>query len=467
MEEMKKEELLKILKDGVKAWNHWISRSEYYKKFMVDLSETNLSGMSLIKINLRHADLNGANLSGANLSEANLSGAYLDGANLNKANLKKANLSRANLSEATLINTLRLSKAILDGANLNDADLTGVNLNGTSLIETDLSEADLSEADLSEANLSGANLEEANLSGANLSKAQLSGANLIETDLSGANLSEANLLATDLNAAKLVGANLNKANLNGANLSEANLSQAFLIGANLSKANLSAADLSEADLSGAVVIQSNLKNAKLTSCRIYGISAWDVEFDKNTEQQDLIITPHNQSTITVDNLEVAQFIYLLLKNEKIRQIIDEITSKVVLILGRFTKERKIILDALREELRRMNLMPILFDFDKPDSKDLTGTVETLARMARFIIADLTDPSSIPHELATIVPFLRTTPVLPLKLIGSCGYSMSNDLNAYSWVLKTHEYKDGTSLLSVLPEVIAPADKMAEELRKIK
>ena len=34
---------------------------------------------------------------------------------------------------------------------------------------------------------------------------------------------------------------------------------------------------------------------------------------------------------TVDNIEVAQFIYLLLHNQKIRDVIDTITSKTVLI----------------------------------------------------------------------------------------------------------------------------------------
>ena len=110
-------------------------------------------------------------------------------------------------------------------------------------------------------------------------------------------------------------------------------------------------------------------------------------------------------------------------------------------------------------------MPILFDFDKPTSKDVTGTVETLARMARFVIADLTDPSSIPHELATIVPFLRTTPVLPFRLAGSGGFSMFEDLQrTYPWVLKTHEYQDSQSLISALPDIIALADKKADELR---
>ena len=34
------------------------------------------------------------------------------------------------------------------------------------------------------------------------------------------------------------------------------------------------------------------------------------------EQKNLIITPHDEPEITVDNLEVAQFIYLLLNNER-------------------------------------------------------------------------------------------------------------------------------------------------------
>ena len=76
----------------------------------------------------------------------------------------------------------------------------------------------------------------------------------------------------------------------------------------------------------------------------------------------MIITPRYEPEITVDNIEVAQFVYLLLHNEKIRDVIDTVTSKAVLILGRFTAERKAVLDALREELRKRDYLPILFDF---------------------------------------------------------------------------------------------------------
>jgi hypothetical protein len=60
--------------------------------------------------------------------------------------------------------------------------------------------------------------------------------------------------------------------------------------------------------------------------------------------------------------------YLLLHNQKIRDVIDTITSKVVLILGRFTPERKEVLDASRDELRKRDYLPVLFDFDKPELK---------------------------------------------------------------------------------------------------
>ncbi|MFN8372994.1 MAG: hypothetical protein U0694_08960 [Anaerolineae bacterium] len=82
----------------------------------------------------------------------------------------------------------------------------------------------------------------------------------------------------------------------------------------------------------------------------FGISAWDVKLD-GAIQSDLVITDVDEPEIRVDNLEVAQFIYLLLNNQKIRDVIDTITSKAVLILGRFTDERKAVLDYICEELR--------------------------------------------------------------------------------------------------------------------
>jgi hypothetical protein len=281
----------------------------------------------------------------------------------------------------------------------------------------------------------------------------------LHPDLREANLSEADLRGVYLNSADLRGACLQGANLSGAYLNSADLQ-----GTDLSGANVSQAILHQANLTGAVLVGADFERADLTGCFVYGISAWNVRL-KGTTQLNLVITPEHEPVITVDNLEVAQFIYLLLHHEKIREVIDTITSKAVLILGRFTLERKAVLDAIRDELRRRNYLPVVFDFDKPASKDLSGTVATLANMARFIIADLTDPRSIPQELSMVVPG-TVVPVQPILLEGQQEYAMFLDLKRrYHWVLEPHQYASPTLLIAHLEEqVIGPAEAKAQELR---
>jgi Pentapeptide repeats (8 copies) len=318
---------------------------------------------------------------------------------------------------------------------------------------------DLHLAVLTGTDLHGAILDGARLDGADLHEADLHGANLQDADLGGANLR-----AAILDGACLTGAKLCEADLTFAHLDGADLSKAELIGADLLHARLTEVNLSGADLTYARLINSDLRNANLTGCRIYGISAWEVQLS-GTIQSQLIITQPDEPTITVDNLEVAQFIYLLLHNEKIRTVIDTITSKAVLILGRFTPARKDVLDGIRETLRAQNYVSILFDFDIPTTRDITTTVTLLARMARFIIADLTEPSSIPKELETIVPTLAV-PVQPLLQGSKRAYSMFKDYWKYSWVLTVHRYESLEGLLSSLREkVIVPAEAKARELEE--
>jgi len=121
-------------------------------------------------------------------------------------------------------------------------------------------------------------------------------------------------------------------------------------------------NLGEANLRSATLVEINCAKATLAGCRVYGISAWNINL-KEADQSGLIITREDEPTITVDSLEVAQFIYLLLSNEKIRDVINIIGRKGVLILGRFTDtERKSVLEAIRVELRRLGYVPIVFDF---------------------------------------------------------------------------------------------------------
>jgi hypothetical protein len=344
--------------------------------------------------------------------------------------------------------------------------------------------------DLSEANLSGANL-----SGANLERADLGGAvNLEGADLSGANLNVAYLAASwadlfpgvDLKqlprgetielklSAEAIEAQLRRPNLRGANLAgaqllatqlcKADLRGANLAGALLIAANLYGADLRGADLQSATLVDTDLTGADLTGCRIYGVSAWRLKLE-GVKQQNLIITSEHEPEITVDNIEVAQFIYLMLHNQKIRDVIETITSKAVLILGRFTDERKAVLDALREELRKRDYLPILFDFNVPATRDITETISLLARMARFVVADITDAKSIPQELAAIVPDLPSVPVQPLLLEGSTEYSMFEHFRRYPWVLETYTYPSSERLIADLGEsVIGPAEDYVRRFR---
>jgi hypothetical protein len=215
-----------------------------------------------------------------------------------------------------------------------------------------------------------------------------------------------------------------------------------------------------------MLVETDLEGANLTSCSVYGISAWKVKLNA-TIQSDLVITDFEEPVIHVDDLEVAQFIYLLLNNDKVRDVIDTVTSKVVLILGRFTPERKAVLDALRDELRRRNYLPVLFDFQKPKSRSFTETVSTLAHMARFVVADLTDPRSIPQELMAIIPALPSVPVQPLLQASQAEYGMFPDFSNYRSVLEPFRYTDQGTLLAELGEkVIAPAENKANELSRI-
>ncbi len=367
---------------------------------------------------------------------------------------------------------LRLSDVRLD---LADADLSGKELKGVELFRADLRRARLLNADLTAVDLTGADL-----TGANLEAARLEQATLIGATMANVNLTNANLMGADLTNANLSQANLAEVHLVGANLEKARLAAAYcpaanFVGANLQTADLSRADLSFADLSNANLSQANLNRATLVNtnfaganlagCSVFGVSAWKLDL-AGASQTDLIISDYREPIITVDNLEVAQFIYLLLHNEKIRQVIDTITSKVVLILGRFSPERKAILDALRTELRKRNYSPILFDFEQPVSRDLTETVSILAHLARFIIADISEAKSIPQELQRIIPDLPSVPVQPLIVRSEYEYALFEHFRRYPWVLDVCQYDSLDDLLSFLEaNVITPAEEKAKELTK--
>jgi hypothetical protein len=307
-------------------------------------------------------------------------------------------------------------------------------------------------------------LSGADLGKANLSQADLCGVILSQVDLCGANLSDADLKGAKLDGAKLTGANLFQANIAWADLSGANLSGANLSGATLNRAHLIQTDLSGADIQAVSLVDADLRGADLTGCRVYGVSAWGLKLD-SVKQQNLIITPPNEPEITVDNIEVAQFVYLLLHNPKIRDVIDTIGKKGVLLLGRFTKGRIEILERLRTKLRELGFVPMVFNFDKPETKDFTETVRLLANLSHFVIVDITNPRSAPLELQAVVPNYMV-PFVPILEEGQAPFAMFVDLqNKYDWVLQpVIVYPSAHRLVEALEnKIVEPAKAKFNEL----
>jgi uncharacterized protein YjbI with pentapeptide repeats len=391
-------EHLAVLHQGVAAWNRWRGA---HPKVRPDLCSTSLSWLELADADLQHCSLNDARLHYTQLNRADLYRAAFGNASLYGADLRGARIVEASFA---------------------GADMTKVDLRGAEISFTDFTAAHMVESNLQDAKLIGAELSKVNLFQANMAGAQLRGAKFLW------------------------------ANLTGVDLRNANLSGANLTGVTFINADLSGADLTNANLQFARLIESNLDGANLSACRVYGVSAWNLS-SSGTVESDLIITPSGEASIAVDNLEVAQFLYLLLNNARIRQCIDTITSKVVLVLGRFTADRLPVLHGIRKALRIRGYLPLVFDFEGPSSRDITETVGTLAHLARFIIADLTDARSIPQELTTIVPNLPSVPVQPVLLTSQREYGMFEHFKRYPWVLDTVLYQDPDNLLEILPDRI--------------
>lgn len=362
-----------------------------------------------------------------------------------------------------------LRQVDLGGINLMGADLSACDLGGANLMGADLSVCDLGGANLSGAYLSEANFFEADLSEAFLSEAYLFEANLSRVNLNGADLQWVYLGQADLSGAYLIGVNLREADLRGAyligsNLSDADLSKANLIGADLQGADLRRANLAGANLIGARMLRTNFEDANLTDCSIYGISSWGLNLD-GAKQSNLIITPPGEPAIAVDNLEVAQFIYLLLNHKTVRDLMNTLPSKVVLVLGGFAaEERQQVLAGIRDTLRVRGYLPVVFDLQKPADRDITETIYCLAAMARFILADLTDAKSIPQDLQRIIPNLKRVPVQPLLHACAREYAILEHFKRYSWVLEPYRYNSVEQAIAYLEEkAIAPAEAKAKEL----
>lgn len=329
---------------------------------------------------------------------------------------------------------------------LNSPGLAGINLSNTNLREAWLTKTSLVGGDLSGADLTDAVLIDTLIYNANLQATNLTNANLSQTNLSNSNLSNAIIHNT-----MLMHCIVTRTNFQGADCQAANFRYSKLLNANLHSANLG-----QADLKGTSLIEVDVTDANFTGAQVYGLSAWNL-IGAPKAMNNLVITPDNEPVVEVDDLQMAQFVYLILRHDRLRQVINSVTERGVLLLGRFGDGGIEVLRAVADQLRALNYLPIIFDFDRPKDRNYTETLKTLVGLSKFVIVDLSGPS-VPQELYATVPHFKI-PFVPILEKGSRPFSMFVDILEYDWVLKpVVEFETTKALIqSVAKQIVEPAE----------
>ena len=237
------------------------------------------------------------------------------------------------------------------------------------------------------------------------------------------------------------GLNFRDANIIDCHFEEGDFSRADFRGTLFQNTKFNKTIFTGTSFAGASFINCNLNRINLVGANfcvkeirdtvVYGISAWDLETWEEAKQSNLVIErtydlysemiAQGTLPLTVDDIELAQFVYYLSNHKKMRDTLNILNDKGVLLLGKFKEGGLAKLYKLRDILRTKGYMPMIFDFDRPNSLSITETVVTMAGLSKFIVADLSG-SSVPHELATILTQIKK----PILALGD-PYSMFPDL----------------------------------------
>jgi uncharacterized protein YjbI with pentapeptide repeats len=335
--------------------------------------------------------------------------------------------------------------------NLRDAYFVLIPLQTSRFNDSDLTKAKMWEARLIKCNFKRAVLRKASLDDVIAFKANFERADLRKTTLRRARLEDANF-----RSAKLRGADLSNALLSGADFTASDLREADLSDANAPGAVFNGADLRGAILTRASLERATFRGADLSGAHIYGTGIWNVDVNEATRQKGLVITPEDEPAVLVDDIEVAQFIYLLINRQKLRNVIDTVTRRGVLILGRF--------DDGGIEPANGGYLPLLFDFPRLEAKTYTETIRTLAGLARFVIVDLSGPS-VPQEITATVD-LHEIPFVPILERERKDWSMFKDFLVKERVLEPVRFTDAQDLVRLLrEEIVVPAEKLIEKRQR--
>src|SRR5262249_62143618 len=168
----------------------------------------------------------------------------------------------------------------------------------------------------------------------------------------------------------------------------------------------------------------------------------------------------------VDSVDLASFMYMTLNNRNIARVFNQTGRQWVLLLGRFGARLR-VLSRLRKELKRLDYVPIVFDFSRPQNTDLIETVVLLAGMSAFVIVDITDPRSTPMELQAIAPTFGV-PIVPIIRSNKREFATFPALRKWFWVLPVVPYRTVDDIAACLKSlIINPALDRANVLASVK
>lgn len=288
------------------------------------------------------------------------------------------------------------------------------------------------------------------------------------------NFSGMNLSGVSIHKAFAEGLNLRGAIFEGTHFEEGDFSRADFSGAKFRNTKFNKTILTGARFDGATFVNCNLNRVNLvgasfhvkeiTETVVYGIAAWDLQTSDDMKQSRLVIERtyelysdlirQGKVPMMVDDIELAQFIYYLSNHKKMRDALNILNDRGVLLLGQFKDGGLERLYSIREWFQGKGYMAMIFDFARPDNLSLTETVVTMAGLSKFVVVDLSG-SSVPAELQAILSQIKK----PVLAFGD-PYALFPDLADQTSVLTIEG--DESNLLRSLEENLSELEMLHAE-----
>jgi hypothetical protein len=180
---------------------------------------------------------------------------------------------------------------------------------------------------------------------------------------------------------------------------------------------------------------------------------------EETLQTDLLLSDTDvlrlkvEPRLTVDHLEVAQFIHFFLRSPSIGRLVERLNSRFVLILGQFDGERAPVLEAIKEAVRQRTYSLVFLAVEPVQKPTFTPILSRLTRLARFILVDITNAQAILPELQRMVADLPSVPVQLLVQSQAEQDTLSEGVKEDTAVFTVHPYRHADEVTVLMQDTI--------------